>query len=694
MQNNELDVSSDQNSLFSDSWTALSETLEIGRTPLSRKSDTLAESFFAGVSFESGQIIFEAGIPEECKPQRTSLVQALEKRFAKDPDALKELNAKLEQLDKSFTASTDETLRQFPHTLAARYSHVAALLKADCSPKVITKAIEAKLDAKAIALDSSGKYDNKFQLAKFPEEDNWLYKHHWQKESPRQKVEEQRTAEIWQAQSSSDDTTKKSIITVTRNGERIESWVIDRSGDKATFSMQGIEGPDPKEDVPQLQQAREKLFTSILQSGMKPDEQMEMIRDLTQMESRARTGAFEKSNQGELGGTRAELARTYSELNRLFTAPEDKDVPASLKLVVARQLARELGDPGDIDQGQSSDACRIATVQYRLATVRPSVVAKLVVDGLIDGKVRTTETFDFDVRNRKPSSPQSITFPRPENERSFASQIFQLAAMNTLGRDKQLVAEHIAYTNEWRVPEKSVEVPAGYTRLEFVQTDEMHEVWSTDANPVRTAHRKRGPLDERPNLINNGMTVTAVNDRGDRFVITNTALGQERKDGGNHILLQAYASQTLLDKLDPKGKHEKCVLAHSGMTLYTRDNTVVPGIQDKTVSFDDENGLRTLIKQAKDSGNLPIIIASRDYSMGAAYHGLKPKMKEEMETALKSIHNTHIMIIRDYVPADPARGIKEHLVTDDFFGKKYDRRILPTDEWRRYFMNTSDTNPK
>lgn len=51
------------------------------------------------------------------------------------------------------------------------------------------------------------------------------------------------------------------------------------------------------------------------------------------------------------------------------------------------------------------------------------------------------------------------------------------------------------------------------------------------------------------------------------------------------------------------------------------------------------------------------------------------------------------MIIRDYVPENKARGIREHLVTDDFFGKNYDRRILPTEEWSRYFMNMANTQP-
>ncbi|MBY0547625.1 MAG: hypothetical protein K2W95_10050 [Candidatus Obscuribacterales bacterium] len=710
MQNNELDYSDEGTaSFFEDAWAVVSHSLDL--TPSVCAADRKIR--LPGV-LEAGQIIFDAviaarqstAIPEEGKAQRTNLVGELEKRFGNNPEKFKELKAKLEQLEKGFVTSTDENLRRFPQTLTARYSHLRALVQADCSPEVIAQAIDAKLDATAIALDVSGKYTNKFKAETFPEPKNWLYSYRRLTEdgsptqSPRAEEEAKRVAEIWQAQITSDDAEKRSVITVSRNGERIESWVIDRSaGDNATFKMQGIEGPDPKEDIPQLRQAREKLFTSILRSGLKPDEQMEMIRDLTQMESRARTGAFEKANQGALAGTRGELARTYTQLNRLFSVPDEPNVP-NHKLIVARQLARELGDPGDIDQGQTTDACRIATVQYRLATIRPSVVAKVVVDGLIDGKVTAGgETFDFDKRNRQPSSPQATEFPRPANERSLASQIFQLAAMNTMGRDRQVVAEHMYYVDRWTGASRPIpdNFKPPYTRLEFVQTPEMHEgeaVKGANGKLQRGNRRKREAGDPHPALINNGMTVVVYNDRGERLPLTSTEPGKERKDGGNHILLQAYASQTLLDKLDP-GNHQKCVFAHSGMTLYTRDKNIVPDRPgqeiEKVVSFDGEVDFRQNIIEAKKSGNLPIIIASRDYSMGGAYSTLAPRA--EMESALEECHNTHIMIIRDYVPADPARGIKEHLVTDDFFGKNYDRRILPTHEWSRYFMNMPDTQP-
>lgn len=629
---------------------------------------------------------------------KAKAVEELQRRFVNEPQKLASILTELEQLPERLESTDDSTLRLLPLALQARYEHIAALARNGFTAGAIETAIRRDIAVKDGAIDMSGLYEDDFTPAKFKEEKNWLYEHRWKQPdgkpavSPRASMEALRTAELWQVQSSKDTASDTTLLTITSNGAKIENWLVQRSAD-GKARIRPTEAPDPSPDNEGLSQSREALFDAILRSPLlKEDEQLEMIRDLTQLEHRCRIGHVMSAP----GGTRAELAATYAQITKLLTSPGDNVLPAENRVAAARQLARELGDPGSIDQGSSSDACRIACAQYRLAWRRPSVVAKVVTDALVDSKINLAGvSLPFDNQNRKPASPQAVKFPRPTNERSFASQVFQLAAMNSLGQVPQVVREHIAYTNRWNIAGRS-EAPEDTVQLKFVQKHETHETHEDINGVIQRQVRERKPGDPHPNLLNNGMTVTAVKADGTTVDLTCTDPGKERKDGGNHILLQAYASQTVLDLFDP-GRHSECVFAHEAMVAYTRDAGIVPvspGADiSKLFSFKDEADLRNKVIEAKQKGNLPIIIASRDYSMAAAYHERSTSLREDMEETLAECDNTHIMIIRDYVPRDDSKGIPEHLVTDDFFGKAYDRRILPIEEWSRYFMKTPDTAP-
>ncbi|MBX9696140.1 MAG: hypothetical protein K2Z81_27375, partial [Cyanobacteria bacterium] len=334
----------------------------------------------------------------------------------------------------------------------------------------------------------------------------------------------------------------------------------------------------------------------------------------------------------------------------------------------------------------------------------PSVVARVTADALLQGRVNVpgADPLVLDDHNRRPSSPQSISFPRLPDERSFASQLFQLASMNALGRQPEIRDTHLYYTNRWRQNERDFPEIGPCARLEFVQRRETAEVWEKNKAGVEEL-RYIGPRrreDPHPYLLNNGMEVYAVNERGERVqCLTQITPGKERKDGGNHILMQAYGTQSLLNLLDP-GVHRNCVFAHRDMIAYTRqgpgaDKSGPPASRTagEMVSFNDVADLRKRVLEAKAAGNLPIVIASVDFAMARPFHRMNNPLEREFEATLDECDNTHIMIIRDIVPGDPAKGTEDVLVTDDFFGKAYDRRFLPKSEWEMYFMrNTRRAN--
>lgn len=650
------------------------------------------------------------------KPVHERLIQELEKKFANDPvaltaalDAVGRLGAEMkrwqEQLKKDadvaytgeFRKPAGEHLQKVVEAaVSARYAHVMALVQSGSSAETIAAELKKDLDPRACALDTSGVLGDGFRTrADFSEGDHksWLYKvRHKGVESPRQAMEDKRPLDIWQGQLVRDVAGDTAFFTVARNGQRVESWKIEGTAADKTLRVSGLDGPDPKIAGDALTRHRAELFTAVLRSAMPPEAQQEMLRDLTQMEARARAGEM----RGNKGGPRAELAETYEQIAKLLTDTKS-GVRADYRIAVARQLARELGDPSDIDQGPVSDACRMVTVQYRLATMRPSVVARVTVDALLDSRVKLSNDKYLPLHpdNREPSSLQATKFPRPSDERSFASQLFQVASMNLLGTNPKIIADHIAYTDEWAKGLPKIHQPeGGITRLEFIQRKEQSDIRAGDAKDERKGtsydrdyrgNRRDG--DPHPFLVNNGMNIM-VHGKGNGAQgrpLTAHDNGTARKDGAHHLLMRANASQILLDMMDPEGNHKKCVLAFQDMKKYTGEEGLV--------RFETADQLATIVREAKRTGNLPLIIASRDYAMAASSRDRRGKEKEDFEEALQECDNTHIMIIKDIVEADPSKGIEEHLVTDDFFGKAYDRRILPRSEWGIYFANSADTRP-
>ncbi len=651
------------------------------------------------------------------KPIHDRVVQELEKKFGNDPVALAavlgaigrlgpEMKRWQEQLKKDADAAhtgearkpTADHLKTVTESaVSARYSHVLALVLLGRSAETIATELKRDLNPRACALDTSGVLGQGFRTrADFAESDSksWYYKErHRGAVSPRESMEDKRPLEVWQGQLVRDLAGNTSVFTVTRNGQRVESWSIEGTAADKMLKVSGLEGPDPKVAGDALTKHRAELFTAVLRSTMPTEAQQEMLRDLTQMEARARAGDM----RGHKGGARAELAQTYEQIARLLTDTKS-GVRADYRIAVARQLARELGDPSDIDQGPSSDACRMVTVQYRLATMRPSVVARVTVEALLDSKVKlgNDKYLPLHADNREPSSPQAMTFPRPSDERSFASQLFQVASMNLLGTNQEIIAGHIRYTNEWGKDLPKIRQPeGGITRLEFIQRKEQSDIRAGDLKNEHTkakydknysGNRRAG--DPHPFLVNNGMSIM-VHGQGNGpagSALTADDRGASRKDGAHHLLMRANASQILLDMMDPEGNHKNCVLAYKGMEKYTGERGLV--------RFETANQLAALVREAKRTGNLPLIIASRDYAMSASSRDRKGKEKEDFEEAMEDCDNTHIMIIKDIVDADAGKGIVEHLVTEDFFGKAYDRRILPRSEWGIYFANTGDTLPR
>jgi hypothetical protein len=151
----------------------------------------------------------------------------------------------------------------------------------------------------------------------------------------------------------------------------------------------------------------------------------------TQM--RADMTAFEKRAK-EQGLTSETVARTYNQVSRLLETSNEQPLPAH-KLRAALDIMAIAADPSSNNQG-AHNTCNVTALENRLFTRQPDLAAGLVADVAATGKYKatdgTTVTLDKESLTIQPEELEAANRPRGENYRNYASQLFQVTAINLL----------------------------------------------------------------------------------------------------------------------------------------------------------------------------------------------------------------------------------------------------------------------
>ncbi len=563
---------------------------------------------------------------------RESLVRQVESSKLNEADKLRVYQAmqQLEQLARGRKLGYE--LGWVRTDLAANYQHASRLLLTDASVDQITSSLRRPSSLTTnFQADASGKFDDNGQRVI-------------------DLKDVARDSEIWSANiSTSKDT---SIATFNINGKEIEAWKI-KMNNGTIEHVESLLHPDPPgKDAQELKESRLALIKAVHNSGMPEKAKLEFYKDLAHIEQRARSADMGKDQVK----VRTELTETYKHLEGLLDKSIPGKVPLNDRVVLARQLAHQLADTMDIDQGTASDGCRLTVVECRLSVTRPSVVARIVKEAALDGVISfgnpaVKVTLDGD--SLKPASQFATAIPRTQEERSYASQLFQLSCLNLLGKDREVVQEHLFFMNVAADKNKTPKV-GDFKSLVFKQKAEgERKKDETNKDSDKKVLFKQ----------DNGMRVVGITNEGREEELTTPGKLQE---GANQILLQAYMSQRLIDMIDP-GRHTGTTIAHKNAILYTRESINNDPVKDRgLVFFDSEESLEKMISDAKAGGRLPLMIATRNKDADAGEHAPKLEWNE----------TNHIITIRDYVP--PANGAKVggRIVTDDQFGRAYDRRNI------------------
>ncbi len=125
-----------------------------------------------------------------------------------------------------------------------------------------------------------------------------------------------------------------------------------------------------------------------------------------------------------------EVEKTYQQIDRLLESNNDQPIKQDLKDRLAQQILHHAAHPTAIDQG-SHKTCAVTTIEARTYTRTPSAAARLVAEIGLSGRFITADgtTVAFDQHSLQPDWEAQSRYPQ-DGQRSYASQIFQVAAVN------------------------------------------------------------------------------------------------------------------------------------------------------------------------------------------------------------------------------------------------------------------------
>ncbi|MGD9681897.1 MAG: hypothetical protein AB7W16_12000 [Candidatus Obscuribacterales bacterium] len=179
-------------------------------------------------------------------------------------------------------------------------------------------------------------------------------------------------------------------------------------------------------DNPELAESRQALLDAARARIDNPQELSKFTADMIRFENRAREGNLSPE----------EIKKTYEATGRLLADNPGAPVDQAGRTQIAEQVMAQAAIPTGIDQG-FHNTCNVTTVESALYTTMPSKAANLVAD------VATTGGFTASDGTRVTVPADSIgpdaesgLNPPPDGKRSYASQLFQVAAINAVYQSK------------------------------------------------------------------------------------------------------------------------------------------------------------------------------------------------------------------------------------------------------------------
>lgn len=179
----------------------------------------------------------------------------------------------------------------------------------------------------------------------------------------------------------------------------------------------------------------------LLLSTIKEVDTIKLAEGMQILENRLKSGSISQN----------ELLETYKQVGRLVDGEGSTLLSQTERNALAVQVMKQAGDPHSIDQGRHN-TCTVTALESRIYTRHPDSAAKLVADIALQGQFTDTEGYKVEL-NPKSSDPESKSSPEFDGNRSHASELFQVAAVNLFwARENKATGKQVKY--EQRTPGK------------------------------------------------------------------------------------------------------------------------------------------------------------------------------------------------------------------------------------------------
>ncbi|GEM_PF-1095658 len=203
--------------------------------------------------------------------------------------------------------------------------------------------------------------------------------------------------------------------------------VRERPGDKPHEQMDGDKVKDERDKLDKL--AEQKIHDPEELAKFKADmarfdDRLKQMEETYEKEGLSPDDAHKKAQE--------QVEKTYGNISRLLEARDNPatGVDEARRTILAEQIMSQAANPTSIDQG-IHPTCNVTTVESRTYTRDPADASQLVVDVATTGEYKTKDgqTITIDKVSMVPYDGARQN-PPVDGQRSYASQIFQVTAVN------------------------------------------------------------------------------------------------------------------------------------------------------------------------------------------------------------------------------------------------------------------------
>lgn len=232
-------------------------------------------------------------------------------------------------------------------------------------------------------------------------------------------------------------------------GDTVESHAGPRESDKfmvrvspeGLMTVSNLDGTREQRFLnnQNISETRERLL-SLAREHITDHHMLSRFRaDMVRFENRL---ALLQSQGLSLAEMERQIRQTYSQLSRLMQNGRQVNpvISARNRIILASQVINQAANPENILQGSNPTCSVTAGVEFRLYSRLPSEAARIVADTALHGQVNLSDNYSDEiqprpivipfVQNLEPAIAADGNNANRHGERSFASQLLQLAAIN------------------------------------------------------------------------------------------------------------------------------------------------------------------------------------------------------------------------------------------------------------------------